>query len=102
MIGKVCLSAFIALMALGATCEDATRLNTRTIARCIDPRKIDFQKKIDTLCETFSSVAELANPVEHYERRHMSSSPGTPVTHPWVQTVSTSSPSSGAKVINIF
>lgn len=51
---------FAALMVLGATCEDK-RQEPEVIARCINPRRIDFDGGFQQACAT---ATKLVHPVE--------------------------------------
>lgn len=56
MIIRSITFGFAALMLLGATCND-TRSDPEVIARCIDPRRIDFDNGFRQVCDTTRALS---------------------------------------------
>lgn len=67
MIGRLCMTTFVGLMALGASCEDRgsfdlknLKVDMAVVARCIDPRRIDLKKGLQESCETVGAILGFA------------------------------------------
>jgi hypothetical protein len=63
MIGRLCMTTFVGLMALGASCDERgsfdlknMKVNMTTVAHCIDPRRIDLKKGLQDSCETVGAI----------------------------------------------
>lgn len=63
MIGRLCMTGFVGLMALGASCDERgsfdlknMTVNMTTVAHCIDPRRIDLKKGLQESCETLGAI----------------------------------------------
>lgn len=63
MIGRLCMTTFVGLMALGASCDERgsfdlknMKVNMTTVAHCIDPRRIDLKKGLQESCETVGAI----------------------------------------------
>lgn len=60
MLLKAATLGFAGLMILGATCEEQGH-DPETIARCIDPRRIDFDHGVQRVCD---SAQRIAHPID--------------------------------------
>lgn len=63
MIGRLCMTTFVGLMALGASCDERgsfdlknMKVNMTTVAHCIDPRRIDLKRGLQDSCETVGAI----------------------------------------------
>lgn len=63
MIGRLCMTTFVGLMALGASCDERgsfdlknMKVNMTTVAHCIDPRRIDLKRGLQDSCETIGAI----------------------------------------------
>lgn len=63
MIGRVCLTGFVSIMALGASCEDTRSFNFSTMkldfvvmAKCLDPRNVDLKRGFDETCASLGRI----------------------------------------------
>lgn len=63
MIGRLCMTTFVGLMALGASCDErgsfdikTMKVNMTTVAHCIDPRRIDLKRGLQESCEVVGAI----------------------------------------------
>lgn len=118
MLGRICLTGFVGLMALGASCEDTRSFSYSSMkfdfvfmAKCLDPRKIDLRRGFDETCSTISKMVDFKS--TFYRPSSQSSQnrnffTGQAQTHtrtfasiPAIPRAQTTSYSSGARVIHM-
>lgn len=115
MIGRLCMTGFVGLMALGASCDERgsfdlknMKVNMTTVAHCIDPRRIDLKRGLQDSCETVGAIlgfgkkkspSYASSPSGWFGGSAQAASPATYIPAP--PATQSYSQASGARVIHL-